>query len=226
MEKASPVVCGRRQRCGELLLRAFGDARAELTRRLAGVLGSLADAEDAVQEAFLKCWRHRRMVAGVRDLRAWIFRVGLNTARDLHRSAWRRRVRRLPEHVELGGRPQPSPVEAAAREEVLRRLRVAVVDLRPEERAIFLLRQNSHLTYARIAALRHTPLGTVKTQMRAALQKLRLVLQEEGEGAEARRPGSENRGPHSGGNSFRRPAALSGGALRNPTLCDGGSSYD
>jgi RNA polymerase sigma-70 factor (ECF subfamily) len=43
---------------------------------------------------------------------------------------------------------------------------------------VFLLRQNGDLTYEEIAALRRTPVGTVKTQMRSALQKLRRVLKD------------------------------------------------
>jgi RNA polymerase sigma-70 factor (ECF subfamily) len=39
-----------------------------------------------------------------------------------------------------------------------------------------LLRQNGGLTYEQIAEIRSAPIGTVKTQMRAALQKLRKVL--------------------------------------------------
>jgi RNA polymerase sigma-70 factor (ECF subfamily) len=50
--------------------------------------------------------------------------------------------------------------------------------LRPEEQAVFLLRQNGDLTYEEIAELRRSPVGTVKTQMRAALQKLRRVLKD------------------------------------------------
>ena len=61
---------------------------------------------------------------------------------------------------------------------MLERLRAAVQQLRPEEREVFLLRQHTDRTYEEIARLRCAPVGTVKTQMRAALQKLRLVLQE------------------------------------------------
>ena len=49
------------------------------------------------------------------------------------------------------------------------------VEVREE---VFLLRQNADLTYEEIAAMRRTPVGTVKTQMRSALQKLRRVLKE------------------------------------------------
>ena len=52
----------------------------------------------------------------------------------------------------------------------------ALVQLRPEEKEVFLLRQNGALTYEEIAELRQRPVGTVKTQMRSALAKLRLAL--------------------------------------------------
>jgi RNA polymerase sigma-70 factor, ECF subfamily len=63
--------------------------------------------------------------------------------------------------------------------EALDQLREAIALLRPEEREVFLLRQNGELTYEQIAELRSAPVGTVKTQMRAALQKLRKVLNPE-----------------------------------------------
>src|SRR6516162_8116417 len=74
-------------------VRAFNAVRAELVSTLFFVLGNHDDAQDAAQDAFLKCWRTRDGLAEVQNLRAWIFRVGLNAAKDLQRSAWRRRVR-------------------------------------------------------------------------------------------------------------------------------------
>ena len=44
------------------------------------------------------------------------------------------------------------------------------------EREVFLLRQNGDLTYERIARLLNVPVGTTKTRMRAALRRLRTVL--------------------------------------------------
>jgi RNA polymerase sigma-70 factor (ECF subfamily) len=152
--------------------------RTELVSTLYFLLGSHDDAQDAAQDAFLKCWRTRDSLGGVRNLRAWIFRVGLNAAKDLQRSAWRRRAQPL---LALPAQPNGtglSPVEALADRETLDRLRAALLKLRPEEKEVFLLRQNGDLTYEEIAELRAVPVGTVKTQMRAALQKLRIVLQE------------------------------------------------
>jgi RNA polymerase sigma-70 factor (ECF subfamily) len=159
-------------------VRAFNEVRAELVSTLFFLLGNHADAQDAAQDAFLKCWRTRQTLGEIRNLRAWIFRVGLNAAKDLQRSAWRRRARPLasaPPNVEL---MDDSPAETLEAKESLEQLRAALLELRQDEQAVFLLRQNGDLTYEEIAELRRSPVGTVKTQMRAALQKLRRVLKD------------------------------------------------
>jgi RNA polymerase sigma-70 factor (ECF subfamily) len=112
----------------------------------------------------------------VQNLRAWIFRVGLNAAKDFQRSAWNRKSRPLPEdEVMLPGRDD-APGRSVEDQETLDRLRLAITQLRQEEKEVFLLRQNGELTYEQIAEIRNTPVGTVKTQMRTALIKLRKVL--------------------------------------------------
>jgi RNA polymerase sigma-70 factor (ECF subfamily) len=161
---------------GELLLRTFSELRDELVSTLWFVLGCREDAQDVAQEAFLRCWRTQDGVPEVHNLRAWIFRVGLNAAKDLQRSAWRRRVKPL-----LGAEAMPtpndvSPTSVLEDQETLAQLRQALLHLRPEEKDVFLLRQNGELTYEQIAEMHNRPVGTVKTQMRSALQKLRKVL--------------------------------------------------
>jgi len=160
----------------EHLLRTFSELRDELISTLCFVLGNQEDAQDVAQEAFLRCWRTQDGLPEVQNLRAWIFRVGLNAAKDLQRSAWRRRVKPL-----VGAETMPMvetvpPSQAIEDQESLQQLREALMDLRPEEKEVFLLRQNGELTYEQIAELSKRPVGTIKTQMRSALQKLRKVL--------------------------------------------------
>ncbi len=69
-----------------------------------------------------------------------------------------------------------APTHLLEHKESLERLRQAILHLRQEEKEVFLLRQNGDLTYEQIAEIRNSPVGTVKTQMRSALQKLRKVL--------------------------------------------------
>jgi RNA polymerase sigma-70 factor (ECF subfamily) len=161
---------------GEVLLRTFNELREDLISTLWFVLGNQEDAQDVAQEAFLRCWRTQEGLPEIHNLRAWIFRVGLNAAKDLQRSAWRRRVKPI-----LGAEIMPmvddtAPGQELEHQESLQRLRKALLDLRPEEQEVFLLRQNGELTYEQIAEMSNRPVGTVKTQMRSALQKLRKVL--------------------------------------------------
>ena len=75
----------------ERLTRAFSDMRDELVSTLMYLLGNREDAQDAAQEAFVKCWRHQEKLAEIENMKAWIFRVALNAGRDIRETAWRRK---------------------------------------------------------------------------------------------------------------------------------------
>jgi RNA polymerase sigma-70 factor (ECF subfamily) len=160
----------------DLLVRTFNELRDELVSTLWFLLGNPEDAQDVAQEVFLRCWRTQDRLGDVRNLKAWIFKVGLNAARDVQRSAWRRRVKTLQGTEVMPMVEDAPPGHALEEQEALLRLRDALIQLRPEEKEVFLLRQNGDLTYEQIAEMRDRPVGTVKTQMRSALQKLRAVL--------------------------------------------------
>jgi RNA polymerase sigma factor (sigma-70 family) len=158
------------------LAQAFSLHQDGLLGMLYCFLGNSEDARDAFQEAFLKCWRRRDDLAGVKNLRAWIFQITMNAGRDLRRAAWRRRRRSFygPEAESV-----PSPDNASAeqnRQTQLAQIRHALRELRAEEQEVFLLRQNAEMTYDEIAQSLHIPLGTVKTRMRLALNKLRTAV--------------------------------------------------
>jgi RNA polymerase sigma-70 factor, ECF subfamily len=63
-------------------------------------------------------------------------------------------------------------------QESVQRLREAIECLRPEERDVFLLRQNGELTYERIAELHNRSVHVVKGRMRSALRQLSTVCRE------------------------------------------------
>ena len=158
------------------LVRTFNDLKNELISTLIFVLGNRDDAHDAAQDAFIKCWNARGQLPDVVNLRAWIFRVSFNTAKDMQRSAWNRRAKPLQAEQYTMVAKDAGPGQTLERKESLERLRRAILELREEEKEIFLLRQNGELTYEQIAEMRGVPVSTVKTQMRSALEKLRKVL--------------------------------------------------
>jgi len=164
--------------CGKLE-NAFVQYQSELLGTLYYLVGNIEDARDALQETFVKCWRHKDQVTGVQNLRAWIFRIALNTGRDLRQTAWRRKRQGLPEDESIVESLHAGPMAIAARNEQLQQLSDAIRNLRGEEQEVFLLRQNGQLKYEEIAEAAGIPLGTVKTRMRLALTKLRQALADE-----------------------------------------------
>jgi RNA polymerase sigma factor (sigma-70 family) len=165
------------QQPGKLLEEVFARCQDELLGMLYCMVGNVEDARDALQEAFVKCWRHRQGVPEVANLRAWVFRVALNVARDMRNTAWRRRRKPLLEDDVIASSHQSTPEAEASRREQLALIRQTLLKLRPEEQEVFLLRQNGQMTYEEIARSIDIPLGTVKTRMRLALGKLRQALQ-------------------------------------------------
>jgi RNA polymerase sigma factor (sigma-70 family) len=165
-------------RGASMLEEAFARHQAELLGTLFYLVGNLEDARDALQEAFIKCWRHQAEVGGIDNLKAWIFRVALNAGRDIRETAWRRKRQGLPEDESALASRHEGPAEIVEHDERLSRLRDALKQLRPEEQEVFLLRQNGELTYEEIAETLDVPTGTVKTRMRLALARLREVLVE------------------------------------------------
>jgi RNA polymerase sigma-70 factor (ECF subfamily) len=160
----------------EKLVCTFNELRDELVSTLWYLLGSQEDAQDAAQEAFLKCWRNQASLTDVRNMRAWVFRVALNVARDQQRSAWYRRSKQFNGEDALLAQSGTPPEQAIENQEAIEQVRRAIMHLRQDEKEVFLMRQNGNLTFEQIADIRRSPLGTVKTQMRSALHKLRQKL--------------------------------------------------
>lgn len=175
-EVARKAVPRRQATTAGVLEEAFARHQSELMGTLYYLVGNLEDARDALQEAFLKCWKHRDEVEQVDNLKAWIFRIVLNTGRDLRQTAWRRKRQALPEDDCMVAGNNPDPSGDLERREELESVQRALRELRAEEQEVFLLRQNGGLSYEEIAEAAGIPLGTVKTRMRMALGKLRLAL--------------------------------------------------
>jgi len=158
---------------GDTLETHFSGLHGELLGTLYHLLGNMDDAHDALQETFIKCWRNREQLPEIENVRAWIFRIAVNTGRDMRMTAWRRKRQALGDEQQVVPSKEATPEHHAHKSEQMERLRIAVSELRDEEREVFLLRQNGDLTYEAIAESLSIPLGTVKTRMRMALAHLR-----------------------------------------------------
>ncbi len=123
--------------------RLFGDHGAALFRFCRFTLGSPDEAEDIVQETFLKLLQHLQAGGGRSNLRAWLFTVAANACRD--RTRWR--VRWLPWQAHLDRRTV-GPFDEAPDRYVAR---AAARSLAPRDRLLLSLRAQG-LSYREIAA--------------------------------------------------------------------------
>ena len=88
--------------------------RRELHVHCYRMLGNFEEAEDAVQETFLRAWRAREDLEQDRWFRAWLYRIATNTCLD----AIKRAGRRVPAHGEIRDVPWLQPYPDALLEQV------------------------------------------------------------------------------------------------------------
>ena len=136
-----------------------------LLGQLIGVTGNVAEAEDVVQEAFVRGLDHPRRLLGADNPEAWLRTVAVNLAR----SRWRR-AQRL---VGLAPRLVDTPRESDTDGHVV--LLPAVRALPASQREAIALHHLADLTVEEVAATLGLPTGTVKARLsrgRAALSAL------------------------------------------------------
>lgn len=155
------------------------------------IVGERADAEEVVADAFAQAWRGAAEYDPLRgSVAAWVTTIVRARALDLVRRRGRRgrayqRAARFADG-ELAapvGRPE-SPDRAVERAEAGTLVRRALAALPDAQRRVIELAYFGGLSQSEIAAELTEPLGTVKTRMRAGLEKLRAALRPlAGEGA-------------------------------------------
>lgn len=146
--------------------------------RAAVLLGAGADADDMVQEAFVKAYQRLHSYRGQSPFRAWLIAIVTNETRNLHRS--RRRYEGLTLRVaareDSRGVGPDSPVEAALAAERRATLLTALRGLDNRDREVLVCRFLLDLSEAETVAVLGWPKGTVKSRTARALTKLRTKL--------------------------------------------------
>lgn len=174
---------------------AFESLVDAYSSRLYGFLyrltGDRDDAEDLVQEVFVRVVRTIARYHEDGRFEAWLFRIATNLARDRVR-----RLRRRPEAASLqpvegeddagrnpwdqigdpSGLPPSQPLDLA---ESVDSLQEAMAELNEPEREVILLRHYTGLSFAQIAEAMGTPLGTALARAHRGLRKLREIMEAE-----------------------------------------------
>jgi RNA polymerase sigma-70 factor (ECF subfamily) len=157
-----------------LALKALFESHAPQALAVAlRILRSRAEAEEVVQETFVEVWRRSTEYdAGRGGALAWILTIARTRAIDRLRA--RDSSTRTAAHASDEPEPQrgPSPLELVEQRQDRERVRAALDSLPAEQRAALDLAYFEGLTHREIAERTGTPLGTVKTRVRLALEKL------------------------------------------------------
>jgi RNA polymerase sigma-70 factor (ECF subfamily) len=131
------------------------------------IVGNRQDAEDAVQETFLKLYRAIQGFQGQSSIGTWLCRIAINVCYDLTRK--RRRETEAPAEERSAGNHQVT-------------LRVALQDalrrINPRHRMVFLLFEVEGLRHAEIASILEVPEGTSKAWLFEAKKELKRLLTE------------------------------------------------
>ena len=134
------------------------------------------EAEDVVEETFWQAWRKADSYEPSKGaVSTWLLTIGRRKALDRLRSRKRSREDSIDGESGFADLPSglPDPEAQAERSELGENVRAALRELPNEQREVLELGYFSGLSQAEIAEKTGQPLGTVKTRMRLAMQKLR-----------------------------------------------------
>jgi RNA polymerase sigma-70 factor (ECF subfamily) len=169
------ALAGDRKAFGQLLRRH----QKRLFRFVYGLLGDFDQAEDMVQEAFVKAYGALGSFEGGRDFYPWLSTIARNLA--LNMMARERRKESLDQIHERGFDPPSGdlgPLEQLTARESQQRFYTALKALPEQYRTVFMLRHFEEMSYEDIAAQLKIPPGTVDSRLYRARQLLVAALKD------------------------------------------------
>lgn len=140
---------------------------------LVRMTGHRDDAADVMQETLVRVWRSLESYRDEGRFAAWLFTIARNAALDRARSARLRSVGPLAEDV---ADPTADAAALTAYRELEADLDRALAGLPEPRRAVFVMRQESGLTFREIADALEIPLGTALSHMHHAVRALKEAL--------------------------------------------------
>ena len=168
------TLAGDREAFEEIVRRHYGD----LLRSMRRYVGAREDAEDLVQETFLRAYRALDRYDPERRFWTWIWTIAYRLALN-HRARKGRTDPRIEDRsdgsgpIGSGWLADHRPVERIEERLTRRAFTEALERLDPEHRAVLLLRVLEERTYEEIAAILELPAGTVMSRLSRARSKLR-----------------------------------------------------
>jgi RNA polymerase sigma-70 factor (ECF subfamily) len=156
----------------------LGAHHAEIYRYLRRVTASPSEADDLTQETFLRAWRAYRTLPEEANVRAWLFTIATNLARNHFRSESRRRRAHAAFEEDGAVAELAGPEGERAMNEARARVEAAVNGLPLRQRLAFIMRKIHDLDYEVIARSLGCSADTARAHVFQALRKVRRSLDE------------------------------------------------
>ena len=157
---------------------AFNQMVDRYKDRLMNVIGrmlsSTEEAEDIVQETFVRVYQHRQSFNFQHCFSTWIYTIALNLARNELR---KRRKFKFYDITEMQGNEREFAVDPKLPSRLPQALNDAIGGLPEKYRVAFILRDVQEMPYEEVAKVLSVPLGTVKSRVNRARLMLREKLQ-------------------------------------------------
>ncbi|MFH1686990.1 MAG: sigma-70 family RNA polymerase sigma factor [bacterium] len=144
--------------------------KGRLMNVIGRMLSSAEEAEDVVQETFVRVYQHRQSFNFQHCFSTWIYTIALNLARNELR---KRKKFKFYDITEMQGNEAEFAVEANIPSRLPEVLTEAVKTLPEKYRTAFMLRDIQELPYEEVAKILSVPLGTVKSRVNRARMILR-----------------------------------------------------
>lgn len=154
-------------------------AKNQLFRLSLRIVGNVAEAEDVVQEVFIKVWRQREKLADIKNMDAWLTQLTKNRSLDKLRSK-HRRVDGFAEGFDAPA-AELTPEQQTVDDDGLSELRRLMLQLPEKHRRTLELRELDGLSYDEIAAELDCTLDQVKVNLYRARRKMRDLVTQQGE---------------------------------------------
>jgi RNA polymerase sigma-70 factor (ECF subfamily) len=155
--------------------------RERLYRFAARMLGSREDAEEAVQDAFVRAFRALRRCRDPEHFGGWVFRILANRCRSHGRRRGRYEATFVADPIALARARDPA-LPASEIPEWSATVQTALAALRPEQREAFLLKYVEELSYEEMARLLGVSVSALKMRVSRAAGRLRDLLGDEERG--------------------------------------------
>ncbi|MGR4869893.1 RNA polymerase sigma factor [Variovorax sp. LARHSF232] len=151
------------------------DVRPELHRYCARMTGSVADAEDVVQDTLARAYYELSDLQAMPPLRPWLFRIAHNRAIDHWRHEAHRRSEPLDQALELAGDVADQPDSALARRQAVQAALSSFLQLPPAPRGCVILKDVLEHSLEEIAAELEMSLPAVKAALHRGRARLRAL---------------------------------------------------